>query len=171
MGLTPFWSQPLAASRWIAVLVTSMLVSRERVGGCRLLPTWAEEACSMEVAGQICRRSLTGWITLVINWKRNRNKSVFAEHCSLDVKCWSSLSWDDVHGTGLGQMPKELKTEVVRGCFLCLDVNGRLDGHAPPEMMLITSLGCKLHLTQLHYRLQNQTEIKAYAILMLYLIQ
>ncbi len=68
-------------------------------------------------------------------------------------------------------MPKELKTEVVRGCFLCLDVNGRLDGHAPPEMMLITSLGCKLHLTQLHYRLQNQTEIKAYAILMLYLIQ
>ncbi len=49
MGVTPFWSQPLAASRWIAALVTSMLVSRERVGGCRLLPAWAEEVCSMEV--------------------------------------------------------------------------------------------------------------------------
>ncbi len=29
MGPTPFWSQPLEASRWIAVLVTSVLVSRE----------------------------------------------------------------------------------------------------------------------------------------------
>ncbi len=37
MGLTPFWSQPLAASRWIAVLVTSVLVSREGAGGCRLV--------------------------------------------------------------------------------------------------------------------------------------
>ncbi len=31
------------------------------------VPTRAGEACSMEKAGQICRRSLTGWITLVIN--------------------------------------------------------------------------------------------------------
>ncbi len=30
------------------------------------MPTRAGEACSMEIAGQICRRSLTGWITLVI---------------------------------------------------------------------------------------------------------
>ncbi len=89
----------------------------------------------------------------------------------MDVKCWSSSSWDAVHGTGLGQMPKEVKTEVVRGCLLFLNVNGRFDGHTPPEMMLITSLGCKLHLTQLHYRLQNQTEIKAFVILILYLMQ
>ncbi len=39
MGLTPFWSQPLAASRWITVLITSVLVSREGAGGCRLSPT------------------------------------------------------------------------------------------------------------------------------------
>ncbi len=30
MGLTPVWSQPLAVSRRVAVLVTSVLVSRER---------------------------------------------------------------------------------------------------------------------------------------------
>ncbi len=37
MGLTPFCSQPLVASRLIAVLVTSVLASRERAGGCRLV--------------------------------------------------------------------------------------------------------------------------------------
>ncbi len=37
MGLTPFWSRPPAASRWSAVLVTSVLASRETVGGCRLV--------------------------------------------------------------------------------------------------------------------------------------
>ncbi len=41
MGWTPFCSQPPAASRWIAVLVTSMLASRERAGGCRLVCTLA----------------------------------------------------------------------------------------------------------------------------------
>ncbi len=33
MGLTPFWSQPLAASRWISVLVTSVLVGFTRESG------------------------------------------------------------------------------------------------------------------------------------------
>ncbi len=37
MRLTPFCSQPPAASRCIAVLVTSVLASRERAGGCRLV--------------------------------------------------------------------------------------------------------------------------------------
>ncbi len=39
MGLTPFWSQPPVASQCIAVLVTSVLVSQERAGCCRLVIT------------------------------------------------------------------------------------------------------------------------------------
>ncbi len=39
MGPTPFWSQPLATSRWIAVLVTSVLVSRE---GEAEVAAWSE---------------------------------------------------------------------------------------------------------------------------------
>ncbi len=37
-------------------------------------------------------------------------------------------------------MPKELKTEVVRCCFYTRILIGRLDGRAPPEIKLITSL-------------------------------
>ncbi len=58
----------------------------------------------------------------------------------LDVKFWSSSGWDVVHGTGWGQMPKELTTEVVRGCLYTWMLIGRLDGRTPPEITLITSL-------------------------------
>ncbi len=37
-------------------------------------------------------------------------------------------------------MPKELTTEVVRGCISTRILIGRLDGHTPPEITLITSL-------------------------------
>ncbi len=37
-------------------------------------------------------------------------------------------------------MPKELTTEVLRGCFYTLILIGRLDGQTPPEITLITSL-------------------------------
>ncbi len=36
---------------------------------------------------------VTGW-NPVINRKRNWIKSVFAGHCSLEVKCWSLSGWD-----------------------------------------------------------------------------
>ncbi len=36
-------------------------------------------------------------------------------------------------------MPKELTTEVVRGCLYTWMLIGRLDGRTPPEIMLITS--------------------------------
>ncbi len=39
MGLTAFLSQSLAASQWIAALVTSVLVSREKPGGFRMVRT------------------------------------------------------------------------------------------------------------------------------------
>ncbi len=48
MGLTPFCSQSLEDSRWIAVLVTSVLISRERAEGCRLILTEQEEELGME---------------------------------------------------------------------------------------------------------------------------
>ncbi len=37
-------------------------------------------------------------------------------------------------------MPKELTTEVVRGCFYTRILIVRLDGCTPPEITLITSL-------------------------------
>ncbi len=37
-------------------------------------------------------------------------------------------------------MPKELTTEVVRGCLYTWMLIGRLDGRTPPEITLITSL-------------------------------
>lgn len=52
---------------------------------------WVGEACLMEAAGQIRRWSMTGLDSLVMSQRSNRIKSVFAEHCSLEVKCWSSL--------------------------------------------------------------------------------
>ncbi len=36
-------------------------------------------------------------------------------------------------------MPKELTTEVVRGCFYTWILIGRLDGCTPPEITFITS--------------------------------
>ncbi len=41
-------------------------------------------------------------------------------------------------------MPKELTTEVVRGCLYTWMLIGRLDGRTPLEITLITSL--KMHL-------------------------
>ncbi len=60
MGLTPFWSPPPAASRWIALLVTSVLVSRERAGGCRLVWTlWgSHHAAVLMSSGQRSRVGL-----------------------------------------------------------------------------------------------------------------
>ncbi len=37
-------------------------------------------------------------------------------------------------------MPKELTTEVVRGCLYTWMLIGRLDGRTPPKITLITSL-------------------------------
>ncbi len=37
-------------------------------------------------------------------------------------------------------MPKELTTEVIRGCLYTWMLIGRLDGRTPPEITLITSL-------------------------------
>ncbi len=37
------------------------------------------------------------------------------------------------------EMPKELTTEVVRGCVYTWMLIGRLDGRIPPEITLITS--------------------------------
>ncbi len=56
--LTLFRSKPLAASRWIAVLVTSVLASREGERGCRLIQPRPLDLCSAvrghwrKVAGQ-----------------------------------------------------------------------------------------------------------------------
>ncbi len=43
-------------------------------------------------------------------------------------------------------MPKELTTEVVRGCLYTWMLIGRLDGRTPPEITLITSLVCHIKL-------------------------
>ncbi len=37
-------------------------------------------------------------------------------------------------------MPKELTMEVVRDCIYTWILIGRLDGHSPPKITLITSL-------------------------------
>ncbi len=37
-------------------------------------------------------------------------------------------------------MPKEQTTDLVRGCFYTLILIGKIDGHTPPKITLISSL-------------------------------
>ncbi len=46
-------------------------------------------------------------------------------------------------------MPKELTTEVVRGCLYTWMLIGRLDGRTPPEITLITSHGVNCNISLL----------------------